>query len=228
VTGISAISTRYAGCHFRSRLEARWAIFFDSLDIKWEYEPEGFETSVGWYLPDFRIQVPDDSYPYWFEVKPPGFDRDERHRVLCVETAMPTIVAKDIPRSYNDQLRSGASPLTAFLWGDRLDGAQFPADDAQPQCYSCAFVGSGHGSGSGFCSNWDAIHKARPFICSSFELTHIALFRACDCPDHDFDYTKNCDMCHGHYVPWNSFDVDVAYAAARSARFEHGQSGVAQ
>lgn len=48
---IQAIETQYAGCRFRSRLEARWAVFFDTLDIRWEYEPEGFE--VPWRLSDF-------------------------------------------------------------------------------------------------------------------------------------------------------------------------------
>lgn len=51
---IHAIETRYKGYRFRSRLEARWAVFFDNLRIKWEYEPEGFDLgSLGWYLPDF-------------------------------------------------------------------------------------------------------------------------------------------------------------------------------
>lgn len=54
---IRAIETRYAGCRFRSRLEARWAVFFDTLQIPWEYEPEGFETSNGPYLPDFRLKL---------------------------------------------------------------------------------------------------------------------------------------------------------------------------
>ena len=44
---IKAIETEYSGHKFRSRLEARWAVFFDSLGIKWEYEPEGFETDAG-------------------------------------------------------------------------------------------------------------------------------------------------------------------------------------
>lgn len=53
-----AIETRYGGCLFRSRLEARWAVFFDHLGIAWEYEPEGFELNDGRrYLPDFRIQT---------------------------------------------------------------------------------------------------------------------------------------------------------------------------
>lgn len=37
----AALTTRYAGCRFRSRLEARWAVFFDHLGIEWEYEPQG-------------------------------------------------------------------------------------------------------------------------------------------------------------------------------------------
>lgn len=36
-----AVQTEYKGYLFRSRLEARWAVFFDTLGIQWEYEPEG-------------------------------------------------------------------------------------------------------------------------------------------------------------------------------------------
>ncbi len=60
---IAAIETRYAGHRFRSRLEARWAVFFDALEIKWEYEAQGYEVNdrlemgVGSarYLPDFWL-----------------------------------------------------------------------------------------------------------------------------------------------------------------------------
>jgi len=61
-----AIETRYKGYRFRSRLEARWAVFFDALGLKWEYEPEGFELKSGRYLPDFYL--PD--HKVWVEVKP--------------------------------------------------------------------------------------------------------------------------------------------------------------
>lgn len=55
-TPLKAIETRYAGCRFRSRLEARWAVFLDHLMIRWEYEPEGFELPGGLrYLPDFFL-----------------------------------------------------------------------------------------------------------------------------------------------------------------------------
>lgn len=68
---MKAIETRYAGYRFRSRLEARWAVFFQTLGLKWEYEPEGFDLGFGVrYLPDFRVWYPDDPVPVWFEVKP--------------------------------------------------------------------------------------------------------------------------------------------------------------
>ncbi|MFZ1008643.1 MAG: hypothetical protein WAN65_17515 [Candidatus Sulfotelmatobacter sp.] len=67
MTQIKAIETAYAGCKFRSRLEARWAVFFDALPIKWRYEPEGFELPSGArYLPDFYLP----QFNVWAEVKP--------------------------------------------------------------------------------------------------------------------------------------------------------------
>jgi hypothetical protein len=54
---VKAIETAYKGYRFRSRLEARWAVFFDALGIVWEYEKEGFELPSGRYLPDFWIPI---------------------------------------------------------------------------------------------------------------------------------------------------------------------------
>ena len=62
---IKAIETYYKGYRFRSRLEARWAVFFDAAGIKYEYEPEGFDLGGGlYYLPDFRIWVNCRNYPW--------------------------------------------------------------------------------------------------------------------------------------------------------------------
>ena len=53
---VKAIETVYRGYRFRSRLEARWAVFFDAIGAEWEYEPEGFVLSDGTkYLPDFLL-----------------------------------------------------------------------------------------------------------------------------------------------------------------------------
>lgn len=62
---IQAIETRYAGRRFRSRLEARWSVFFDRLGVRWDYEPQGYMIDGMPYLPDFWL--PDANV--WVEVK---------------------------------------------------------------------------------------------------------------------------------------------------------------
>ena len=73
---IKPIETLYHGYRFRSRLEARWAVFFDSLGVKYEYEPEGFKLPDGsMYLPDFRVMCHAsrgqacEPFPLYIEVK---------------------------------------------------------------------------------------------------------------------------------------------------------------
>lgn len=65
---IPVIETFYASVRFRSRTEARWAVFWDELHIKWSYEAEGFLPAGIPYLPDFVI------FPAlgttWVEIKP--------------------------------------------------------------------------------------------------------------------------------------------------------------
>lgn len=41
---ITPIETIYKGYRFRSRLEARWAVFMDACGADWEYEPEGISA----------------------------------------------------------------------------------------------------------------------------------------------------------------------------------------
>ena len=85
---IQAIETYYAGCWFRSRLEARWAVFFDALSIRWEYEPQGYVLDGRPYLPDFRL-ITDG--PAFVEVKPDGTDEFEgEHVYLCQALAHST------------------------------------------------------------------------------------------------------------------------------------------
>ena len=68
---IQAKETRYKGYRFRSRLEARWAVFFDHLNVRWDYEFEGFQLKDNnSYLPDFLLRD-DGTFPdIWVEVKP--------------------------------------------------------------------------------------------------------------------------------------------------------------
>ena len=61
-----AIPTMYKGVQMRSRLEARWAAFFDTVGWQWNYEPPEF---AGW-IPDFQITT--TGLPLLVEVKPAG------------------------------------------------------------------------------------------------------------------------------------------------------------
>lgn len=45
----------YRGVEFRSRMEARWAAYFDTLNLDWIYEPEGYSLKCGNYCPDFQV-----------------------------------------------------------------------------------------------------------------------------------------------------------------------------
>lgn len=60
---IEAIATKFDGVQFRSRLEAKWAAFFNLKEWKWEYEP--FDCN-GW-IPDFLLL---DPWQMLVEVKP--------------------------------------------------------------------------------------------------------------------------------------------------------------
>lgn len=79
--GIKAIETMYNGYHFRSRLEARWAVFFDTLGIEYVYEKEGYDLGdAGWYLPDFWLP----QVNMWAEVKPKPLNDSELDKCIAL------------------------------------------------------------------------------------------------------------------------------------------------
>lgn len=93
---IKAIRTKYKGIRFRSRLEARWAVYFDVLDLKWEYEKEGYAlNNQYYYLPDFWLP----EVKMWAEVKPEKFTEIEKEkaRLLAKGTGFPVLMLEGIP-----------------------------------------------------------------------------------------------------------------------------------
>lgn len=81
-----AIETSYQGYRFRSRLEARWAVFLDSLGIEYWYEHEGCPLATGrGYLPDFYLPA----LGCWIEVKGPEPTEEEKMKayMLSLESA---------------------------------------------------------------------------------------------------------------------------------------------
>jgi hypothetical protein len=62
---IESIETVYKDIPFRSRLEARWAIFWDTLKVPYEYEPKKFDFGEIRYIPDFWLP----NQQKWVEIK---------------------------------------------------------------------------------------------------------------------------------------------------------------
>lgn len=211
--GIRAIETRYAGCHFRSRLEARWAVFFDHLAIRWEYEVEGFVGAYGDpYLPDFVLpDIKHYSAPVYVEVK--GSDeqlaKDSQRIGQCIDYKSTPIsegllILGPIPR-----VNASVSVVTHSLCYWRK-GVEHKSVEFVLQYGGKFGISHPYNHPSGYFDGntteelpdgvsvdarvWDAIsfsHGGRPL---------------------EFRTRPNSRLLS-------------AYEAARSARFEHGQSG---
>lgn len=104
---IKPIETEYHGYRFRSRLEARWAVYFDAVGLLWEYEPDGFRLDSGAYLPDFWLET----VRTWAEVKPVAFtpSEEQRARELARMTEIPVLKLIGLPaiKAYDAILPDG-------------------------------------------------------------------------------------------------------------------------
>lgn len=138
---IKPIETKYKGYRFRSRLEARWAVFFDTLRLEWEYEKEGYNLGdLGFYLPDFWISNLYDRYGrkgMFAEVK--GEE--------ATDLEIQKLARLTIGKSYAAMLQGGMKPFNLmdtdneFLEVGWQDGA-VTIDNPMVfmKCYSCGAV----------------------------------------------------------------------------------------
>jgi hypothetical protein len=109
---VTALETTFGGVTFRSRTEARWAVFFRALDLEYRYEPERLNLSSGdTYLPDFFL--PDLSA--YFEVKP------HSDAIVTVESVKARTLAEDRPKQRvwlavgaPDEKRANVIPLNQW------------------------------------------------------------------------------------------------------------------
>lgn len=97
-TALTPIETKYDGCLFRSRLEARWAVFFNALDVQWNYELEGFQFSDGSrYLPDFYLPTEN----LWIEIKPGNIPNWIKHDGQLRLTTLPPEILRPLYLAQN-------------------------------------------------------------------------------------------------------------------------------
>jgi hypothetical protein len=152
-TRARSVPTRYANVTFRSKTEARWALFLDLLGITWKYEPQGFVVTVikdrkihdsFAYLPDFKISsettwmtdandaTVKHRADWWLEVKGPEPTPRERYKCEKLSEAanVPVMLVSggfsERPRSYI--FAAGPQPTDlAWRWlrGDVLTADEF-------------------------------------------------------------------------------------------------------
>lgn len=97
---IKPIETYWRGYRFRSRLEARWAVVFESLRLDWAYEEEGFDLGDGtFYLPDFTIRGMEGRGPSELYVEVKGhMTEDDMAKVRRFAESYPVYIVGDIPK----------------------------------------------------------------------------------------------------------------------------------
>lgn len=123
-----AIPTIYRGVQFRSRSEARWAVFFDELHVAWEYEPRGYEFDGVRYLPDFwlpGVLSRGKLGGVFFEVKG---DEPTRHEILKAAglsygSMRPVVIASAGPNPPSLELLIEVVRSESDAWDD--DGVMF-------------------------------------------------------------------------------------------------------
>lgn len=110
-----SLPTRWKGIIFRSRLEARWAIFFDSLKPKlpYEYEPELIETPYGPYLPDFYLPT---IKTFWLVKGQPMDEREMKIHHWLAERFSIFVAAGQIPQSFGEMCIENEYPYAGSTY----------------------------------------------------------------------------------------------------------------
>lgn len=189
-----AIETVYKGYRFRSRLEARWAVFFDELGLDWKYEAEGYDFDGVRYLPDFEIHIPR------ITLLPDGsvvYDSEEKQKLFF------EIKGKyEITRSIIDRMSTVTKyiPLT-FCYGDpyEMNIIYFDGD-----VFS--------GKLSALCTHNSNIH-----------LVHLSEQQIVLSNNMLFECKSVYDLAR-KYPDFITGEITSAASEARQARFEYGEN----
>lgn len=203
-TEVKPIETEYNGYRFRSRLEARWAVFFDTAGIPYEYEPEGFVLTDGtYYLPDFYLPW----YRCYVEIKPNVKEEIDRGFDLVSKLAYEKekcigMLCVGLPNN------SDTSHMMAFFFSHNKYGELYE---------SSGFVCFREGCW------WDDENgehgTTKHFISMIDSLDQIGV-------DHVDKNGNNVPVFSGKNLTSYRSDFESAVKAAKQARFEHGECGV--
>lgn len=195
---IKAVPTEYKGYLFRSRLEARWAVFFDALGIEWEYEPEGIVLSNGKsYLPDFYLV---DFYCF-FEVKSKAIKGTAKEKVAM------------------SKISNGRRWAGMICFGDPMD------DDIHIFCQETERSGGGGYESNITIGPHPDTHK--PYLFSYDDRRERSFYTHFG-EDMDDERIPMLTCEYGNYKYKDFVNANVEYARklARQARFEYGDTPI--
>lgn len=206
---LKAVPTNYKGYRFRSRLEARIAVFLDACNADWEYEPEGFVLPDGsQYLPDFKVNNVKGRVKGTLYIEAKGVMADKDFRKIQMFTG------NYCPRTPPDRFACDRCPLGKQcvyrqISGERLLIVGSIPDPEDYRGYICDY----------------AYNNPGPFVEYYYNFYFI---------DGDWFHAIPCvDRSGGLHIDdenYNYFDgVDEgltanAYRMARQARFEYGET----
>ena len=107
------IETNYKNHKFRSRLEARYAVFFDAIGLKWIYEMEGYILQNGQcYLPDFYLPELD----CFVEIKPDSASMEDTEKARIFGKEKSIALMKGLPSNKPFKVFSPFDQMQDYLF----------------------------------------------------------------------------------------------------------------
>ena len=204
MSNIKPIETEYNGYRFRSRLEARWAVFFDTAGIPYQYEPEGFVLEDGThYLPDFYLPW----FKCYVEIKPSGLQseidkgNDRIGKLVSGKSDCIGLVCIGEPKA-------GECGI-AYYFGMASTGELYLQSD---------IVGFYEGCW------WKDIFSGDEYGCTKHWISLVSTHAGSGDRFYDKD-GKEMPILSGHGMTGYRSDFHDAALAAKQARFEHGENG---
>lgn len=168
----------YQKRRFRSRLEARWAMFYDSVGVEWAYEPEAIDLGKFSYQPDFWLKP----FQAWNEIK--GEIVDDKAGLLMIEKCAQLAAQSGRPviLNFHDPL----DPVCAVFSGPRY----YP-ESRWTHCPTCGKLALGV-KGEGLSYTWcPRKHEEGPLRASALRAARRLLYDAAVAArQHRFGVTK--------------------------------------
>lgn len=211
---VKAEPTEYKGLQFRSKLEARVALFFDLCKIKYQYEPDRLVCNGKEYNPDFYLPETDD----YVEVKGerPGYEQEILKARSFVSLDGPVrrlIIISEIP----DPSEVGMPHFPCYFasarnfYGDGIELGWYFFQDIEEG------IASGHISRAHFTNprivSWNVGNKCKPFSIKPMSDREI------NKPDWRADLRDDLEGDYDRSMKAINETVFSAFAQARKADF---------